>query len=85
MGLDLLAITLRVEEEFEIMIPNEIAETIKTPRNLTDYLISLPEVSEKWSKDYVLISVWQIIENEGAIDKTKFNDDSRFIEDMGLD
>jgi hypothetical protein len=43
------------------------------------------EVSEKRSRDYVAISVWQIIEDEGGIRREDFNDDSRFIEDMELD
>ena len=31
------------------------------------------------------MTVWQIIEYETSIKREDFNDDSRFIEDMGLD
>ena len=47
--------------------------------------MSRREVSGKWSRDYVAITVWQIIEDEGGFDVEDFNEDSRFIEDMGMD
>ena len=40
MGLDLVEIAIRIEEEFEIVIPNEAAEKMTTPRELIDYLMS---------------------------------------------
>ncbi len=85
MGLDLIEMTMRVEEEFEITIPDKAAEKIKTPGQLVQYLMGRPEVGEKWSRDYVHLSVWMIIEDELTINKEDFNDDSRFIEDMGAD
>jgi hypothetical protein len=84
MGLDLVEMVYRIEEEFEITIPDEASEKMTTPRIVIDYLMSRPEVSEKWSRDYVVISVWQIIEDQGDISREDFNDDSRFIEDMNL-
>jgi len=84
MGLDLVETVLRIEEEFEIIIPNSVAEKLTTPRMVIDYLMSLPKVNEKWSRDYVSLSVWMIIEDEGGIERKDFNDDSRFIEDMGM-
>jgi hypothetical protein len=84
MGLDLVETVYRIEEEFEIIIPREVSEKLTTPRMVIDYLMSLPKVNEKWSKDYVELSVWMIIEDEGGIDRKDFNDDSRFVEDMGM-
>ena len=83
MGLDLVELTIRVEEEFEITIPDEAAAKITTPGQLVEYLMGRPEVGEKWSRDYVHLSVWMMIEDELAIRREDFNDDSRFIEDMG--
>lgn len=85
MGLDLLEMTIRIEEEFEITISDETAETLVNPKTVIDYLMSRPEVNEKWSRDFVANSVWLIIEDEGAIDRKNYNEDSRFIEDMGFD
>lgn len=85
MGLDLVETVMRIEEEFEITIPDEVAVTLVTPRTVIDYLISRPEISERWSKDYVTISVWMILEDEIGIDRKDYNENSRFIEDMGMD
>ncbi len=85
MGLDLVEMVYRIEEDFDITIPDEVAETLITPRNVIDYVMSRSEISEKWSRDYVQTTVWQIIEDEGGIQRKDFNDDSRFVQDMGLD
>jgi hypothetical protein len=84
MGLDLIEMVYRIEEEFEITIPDEFATTLTTPKMVIDYLMSLPKVNEKWSRDCIHISVWQIIEEEGGIEQKDFNDDSRFVEDMRM-
>jgi hypothetical protein len=84
MGLDLVETIYSIEEEFKITIPDEIATTLTTPRRVIDYLMSRSEVNKKWSRDYVVISVWIIIENEGGINREDFNEDSRFIENMGM-
>ena len=83
--MDLVETVYPIEEEFEIRILDGDAEHITTPRQLGDYLMSRPEVSPRWSRDYVSLSVWMILEYELAIDRKDFNDDSRFIEDMGAD
>ncbi|MCY7377030.1 MAG: hypothetical protein LH472_13810 [Pyrinomonadaceae bacterium] len=85
MGLDLVEMIIRIEEEFEIIIPDEAAETMITPRNVIDFLMSQSKVSQKWSRDYVSITVWQILEDETGIKRENFNEDSRFVQDMGLD
>jgi hypothetical protein len=46
--------------------------------------MSLPKVNEKWSRDYVALSLWMILENECAINPEDFNEDSSFVEDMKL-
>ncbi len=85
MGLDLVNTVMRIEEEFEIEIPDKVAMTLVTPKTVIDYLMSRQEVKEKWSRDYVTISVWMILEDEAGIDRKDYNENSRFIEDMGMD
>ena len=55
------------------------------PGTLIEYLMNRPEVSGKWSRDYVSLSIWMMLEDELGIDLKDFNDNSRFIEDMGAD
>jgi acyl carrier protein len=84
-GMDLVELVYRVEEEFELTMSDEDAERIYTPGQLIDYLMERPEVSPKWSRDYVALSVWTMVEDELGVDRNDFNEDSRFIEDMGVD
>ena len=60
MGLELVEMIYRLEDEFEITIPNEESVKMATPRSVIDYLLSQPEIGEKWSRDYVHISVWML-------------------------
>jgi len=85
MGMEIVALVCRLEEEFEITIPDEVAVTMVTPRIVIDWIASHPKVSGQWSKGYVEVTVWLAIEDELCIKKEDFNDDSRFIEDMGAD
>ncbi len=85
MGLSLVETLYRIEDEFDITVPNEVSETLVTPRMVIDYLMSLPKVSEKWSREYVFLSVMMIIEEESGFNRENFNEDSRFIEDLRMD
>jgi hypothetical protein len=85
MGLDLVEIVMRVEEDFEVEIPDEISETLTTPRIVIDYLANLPKFSERnRPREYIADKVWLILEEVVAIDRHDYNEDSRFIEDMGM-
>ena len=83
MGLELVELVYRLEDEFESTIPNEDAEKMTTPRAVIDYVAAIPSVSSKWSRGYVEITVWLAIEDELGIDRNEFNLDSRFVQDMG--
>lgn len=83
MGLDLVELVMRIEEEFEVTISDEAASSMATPRHIIEFLMQQPNVSTKWSRDYVAITTWLTIEDELGIDRKKFTEDSRFIEDMG--
>ena len=84
MGLDLVETIYSIEEEFEITIHDEVATTLTTPRKVIDHLMSLSKVNKKQSRNDVASSVWTIIENEGGINREDFNEDSRFVEDLGM-
>lgn len=40
MGLDLVELTIRIEDAFGIAIPDEVAATLTTPREVTEYVLS---------------------------------------------
>lgn len=86
MGLDLVELVMRFEEEFETNIPDEAAGTLFTPGDTIDYLMTKPEVRNKFAtRDAVAQKVWLIIEDEIGIDVSEYNEKSRFIEDMQID
>ena len=85
MGLDLVELIIRFEDEFELKIPDEVASTLETPRMVVDYLMTTPEIRNKgWSRDFVVSKVWVLIEDERG-DISKYNEDSYFVMDMGMD
>ena len=86
MGLDLVELVMRFEEEFETEIPDQIAAQLFTPKDVINYLMSQPEIRNKgMTKENVAMKVWVIIEDEIGIDGSKYNENSRFIEDMNID
>lgn len=46
MGLDLVELTIRVEETFGIQIPDRVASELNTPRKVTDFILSRVEESQ---------------------------------------
>ena len=47
MGLDIVEMVIRFEEEFEVEIPNKVAETLETPKAVIDYLSELPKYKNR--------------------------------------
>lgn len=80
-----MEMVMQIEEKFEVKISDEVAVTLVNPKTVIDYLMNQPEINEKWSRDYVASSVWSIIEDEAGIDRKDYNEDSGFIEDLGMD
>ena len=83
MGLELEQLVIRLEKEFEITIPDVDASEFTTPRKTIDWITNHPVVSQQWSRGYVEVTVWLAIEDELGVRKENYNDDSRYIQDMG--
>jgi hypothetical protein len=86
MGLDLVELMMRFEEEFETEIPDQVASTLLTPKNVIDYLITKSEIKNKaMTRENVAQKVWLIIEDEIGIDISKYDENSQFVNDMHID
>lgn len=86
MGLDLVELVIRFEEEFETEISDKVAGELQTPRDVINFLISTPEIRNKGTtREDIAKKVWLIIEDEIGIDISEYNEYFRFIEDMGMD
>ena len=82
MGLELVETVYRVEKEFEIYIPDEIATTLNTPGKMIEYIML--KTKGKYSRDEISKRFWLFLEEESGHDLSRFNEDSRFVEDMKL-
>ena len=83
MGLDTVELILRVEEDFEIEIPNEIAEKLTTPRKFIDYVMSHPKFREAPPpREYIADRIWSIIEDVVGVSRKDYHEDSRIVDDM---
>ena len=80
--MELVYLVSRIEEEFEIHIPDEIATDLDTPRKVIDFIVS--KTKEKYSREEITERFWLFLDEESALDISKFNEDSRFVEDMHL-
>lgn len=86
MGLDLVELVMRIEEEFEIRIADSDAEKLETPGQVIDYLMRRPEIAARaFPRQFVSDTVWEMIEDELGVKREDFNDESRFIQDMNAD
>lgn len=83
MGLDLVEYAMRIEEEFEIEIPDEVAEKLITPKDVIDYVLS--RIGNQKSREEIAEKIWELLVDETGVDRTKYDENSRFIQDMGLD
>ncbi len=82
MGLDIVELIIAVEEEFKIYIPRDVASAIVNNRMLIDYVYS--QTNNK-SREEIAEKIWEILIEETGIERDKFNEESLFLEDMGLD
>jgi phosphopantetheine binding protein len=85
MGLDSVELVMRFEKEFGIAIPDEIVTDLTTPRKVTDYVFfQLTFNGQKgWTREKVARMVREIVIDETGV--TNFTEDSRFVQDMGID
>lgn len=85
MASDIVELIERVEHEFGVQIPNDVAATLETPRMVLDHLMTYPSVSNGSSRETVALELWFVIEDQLGIDRYLFTKDSRFVSDFRID
>lgn len=82
MGLDTVELAMAFEEKFGIIIPDEEAPCLTTPRKVTDYIVS--KIGDRaMTREQVAAIVRQVVEEQTAT--YDFSDDDDFVNDMNLD
>jgi acyl carrier protein len=84
MGLDTVELVMSFEEEFDIDIPNEIAEKLVTVGDVVDYVSAqLARRGEKVNPTDVYFRVRGRTVDILGVDPNKITRSSRFIDDLG--
>ena len=83
MGLEIVELVMRLEEEFNLDIPDEDAEKLTTVGETTDYLARRLGIPAR-DMDALLSRVCLIIEDELDILANKLARDTRYVEDLNL-
>lgn len=75
MGLDLVELVMRVEEEFEIDIPDEITVTFTTPKRIIEYVINHPKIkAQNPPRESIADEIWIMIEDERGVLRRDYNE-----------
>ena len=99
MGLDTVELVMAFEEDFHVLIPDEVAATLLTPRHVIDFvfqkrgtpgdLLPSPGTSstpdEGLTRKQIAERVKRIIMNQLGLPPEAYGEDKRFIEDFGAD
>ncbi len=90
MGLDTVELVLRVEEEFDVIIPDEVAEKIMTVGNFCDAVIRLRQekfgdsVSDN-TDEAVFKKVKEFIIDQLGVEPDLVTRDAHIVDDLGAD
>lgn len=80
MGLETVELVMAWEEEFGVEIPDSVAASLKTPRQVTDWLAAqLPG----YPRDEIAAGVRRRPLDQLGIRPTQYREDARFVEDFG--
>jgi acyl carrier protein len=86
MGLDSVELVMAFEEQFEIAIPNEVAEKLQTVGDVVDYVTArLAAEGRPRSRDDVLVWVNIITCDQCGTRLDELTESTSFVKDLGID
>lgn len=89
MGLDTVELVLRVEEEFEIEIPNDIAAQLSTAGDIHNFIMSNITKSSSSIDTALDVEIWErlrdIIVEQLGVRPEEVKKSSRIVADLGAD
>ena len=86
MGLDLVNLIMSIEEEFDIEIPDAIAEKIVTVGDVVDIVVAeLTQLGRLADPIDVFLRVRQQTHEASEVALDRITRETRFVQDLGLD
>jgi acyl carrier protein len=88
MGMDLVELVMEIEDDFQVSIPDEEAQLIRTVGELSEWLareVSADSTPSSWTTDQLQAHLYQIIADQLGIRVEDIHPESRFVEDLGAD
>ncbi len=86
MGLDTVELVIAVEDEFEIRIPDGVAETLVTVGALHAYVENELNLNGRPRESEAIFEVIRtLIIRQNGIDAKHVTGDARFVQDLGFD
>ncbi len=91
MGMDIVELVIRTEEEFGIDIPDEMAEKLVTVGDLADCVqvcLKLATGENVWARrspERVRRRVRAIVVHQQGLRRSQVVDSARFVDDLGMD
>ena len=89
MGLDSVELVMAWEKEFGIVIPDDVAATLETPRLAIDSIFDsllgtrVANTGRLWTRDDVRNVLRRITSEQIGV--SDFDDDDEFVRDLGID
>jgi acyl carrier protein len=85
MGLDTVELVMAFEKAFGIRIEDADAEKMRTPGDVTDYVLSKLPGDTSWDSKSVLERIKDISVEQLGVSRNEVVRDARFVEDLGAD
>ena len=82
MGVDTVELVMAIESDFDIVIPDETAAQLITPRKVIDFIC---QERRDLSRDEIAERIEAIILHQTGIDPTAYDEDKDFVRDFGMD
>jgi acyl carrier protein len=86
MGLDIVELVMRVEEEFDVDIPDKVQETILTVGDLADAVAAeLTRLGRPADPNDIFGRVKKLTVERAEVKPEKVTRDAKFVDDLGMD
>jgi hypothetical protein len=85
LGLDIVELVVAVEEEFDVQLPDERLNRIRTVGELHNLVAETLSVTDEEVHAGLWSRLLDVIEKDTGVDRNRLVAQARFVDDLGLD